>query len=189
MDKVSKMILGEGNLSVRDARVVIADNYNIIVDALNEIIDIVDSLEGSENELTANELAAIQESNTPSALNPIATLLDLVPLEIPYYKYAVTVTQTGANAPVATILNNTLGTVTWARTSAGTYTATTTGLFTLGKTLPNSNVETITVESTGAKISAVRTSANVITITTKTSEDTLTDGLLTDRYIEFIVYK
>lgn len=105
-----------------------------------------------------------------------------------YYTYAATITQSGTDAPVATILVNSLGTTTWARTSAGTYTATTDGLFVSGKTIPNANVETFIDEVTGNKINAVWTSANVITITTTDENDVLTDDILENRYIEFTVY-
>lgn len=53
---------------------------------------------------------------------------------LPYKVYVATLTQTGTAAPVATILQNTLGgTVTWSRVSAGIYLGTLTGAFTAGK--------------------------------------------------------
>lgn len=59
--------------------------------------------------------------------------------DVGYKSYAATITQTGTAAPVATVLNsgayNYLGAITWARTSAGVYTATLTGKFTVGKTV------------------------------------------------------
>lgn len=49
--------------------------------------------------------------------------------------YKALLTQTGASAPVATVLENTLGgTVVWTRTGVGTYEGTLTGAFTIGKT-------------------------------------------------------
>ena len=43
----------------------------------------------------------------------------------PYKVYTALLTQTGTNAPVATVLENTTGgTITWGRTSSGWYTAT-----------------------------------------------------------------
>lgn len=53
----------------------------------------------------------------------------------PYKVYTAIINQTGTNAPVATVLENTLGgTVIWARTSPGLYTATLTGAFPANKT-------------------------------------------------------
>lgn len=156
MNKLEKIPLNsKASRRLLNAALVIADDYNKVVETVNEVID---------------EVALLALGVTTK------------------YLYAATTTQTGANAPVATELENTLGTVTWARTSTGTYTATSDGLFTEGKTLPNANPETFTDNTTGDKIIVVRTSANVITVTTTDSFDVLTDGLLTDRYLEFVVY-
>ena len=53
--------------------------------------------------------------------------------------YTALLSQSGTDAPVATVLQNTLGgTVVWARTGVGVYTATLAGAFTENKTfLPN----------------------------------------------------
>ena len=48
--------------------------------------------------------------------------------------YEALLTQVGTSAPTATVLKNTLGTVSFARSSAGQYTVTATGLLTLNKT-------------------------------------------------------
>jgi hypothetical protein len=48
--------------------------------------------------------------------------------------YKALLTQTGTDAPVATVLENTLGTVTYSYTSAGKWIAQSSGLFTLNKT-------------------------------------------------------
>lgn len=54
----------------------------------------------------------------------------------PKYKvYRAIMNQTGTNAPVATVLDNTLGgTVVWTRTDVGRYVATLSGAFTANKT-------------------------------------------------------
>lgn len=52
-----------------------------------------------------------------------------------YKVYTATIAQSGAAAPVPTVLENTLGgTVTWGYNSAGIYTINSDGLFTQGKT-------------------------------------------------------
>jgi hypothetical protein len=54
---------------------------------------------------------------------------------LPYKIYSALLTQTGTNAPVATILQNTLsGTPVWSRASIGDYRVTLAGEFTLNKT-------------------------------------------------------
>lgn len=61
-----------------------------------------------------------------------------------YLVYTALLTQTGTGAPVATVLNNTLGgTVVWAREGAGEYVGTLAGVFTENKTwfsYPNTSV-------------------------------------------------
>ena len=53
----------------------------------------------------------------------------------PYKVYTALLSQSGTNAPVATVLENTLGgTVVWTRNSTGLYTGTLTGVFTGNKT-------------------------------------------------------
>ncbi len=54
-----------------------------------------------------------------------------------YTVYTALITQTGTDAPVATVLQNTTGgTITYARTSGGDYTVTVSGdLFTVNKTI------------------------------------------------------
>jgi len=52
-----------------------------------------------------------------------------------YLKYVALLTQTGTDAPVATVLENTLGgTVVWTRSEAGVYAGTLSGVFTENKT-------------------------------------------------------
>jgi hypothetical protein len=54
---------------------------------------------------------------------------------IGYTTYVALLTQTGTNAPVATVLENSLGgTVVWSYVAAGQYTATLSGAFALAKT-------------------------------------------------------
>lgn len=65
--------------------------------------------------------------------------------ELPYKSYTALLTQTGTSAPVATILENTLGgEVVWSRDDEGEYVATSDGLFLHDKTFliitPNQEV-------------------------------------------------
>jgi hypothetical protein len=63
-----------------------------------------------------------------------------------YKEYVALLTQTGEDAPVATVNLNTIGTVTWSRTGAGTYLATANNaVFLDGKTLASINYATLIV--------------------------------------------
>lgn len=52
----------------------------------------------------------------------------------PYKVYTALLTQSGSNAPTATILENNIGSIVWSRSTNGTYVATLAGAFTVGKT-------------------------------------------------------
>lgn len=52
----------------------------------------------------------------------------------PYKVYTALLTQSGTNAPVATVLENTLGNIVWSYDGVGEYIATSNGLFTEDKT-------------------------------------------------------
>lgn len=101
--------------------------------------------------------------------------------------YTAFLTQAGTAAPVATVLNNTIGAIAIARSAAGTYTFTLANAFVLNKTVP---VEDIYVDDAGDKYKLVRTSANVMTLTTYESADlnTPADDILSGRYINIEVY-
>lgn len=54
---------------------------------------------------------------------------------VSYLSYVALLTQSGTDAPVATVLENTLGgTVVWTRNDVGDYTGTLAGVFTVNKT-------------------------------------------------------
>jgi hypothetical protein len=58
-----------------------------------------------------------------------------------YKEFVALVTQTGTNAPVATVLSNTLGSGTWSREVAGVYLITfPSSVFVLGNTFPDAGV-------------------------------------------------
>lgn len=86
------------------------------------------------NKLQGNKLGALTTSKvTPVKVNEIIDALNDSGLN--YKVYVALLTQSGTNAPVATILQNTIGNIVWSRTSAGSYGATLTGAFTSGKTM------------------------------------------------------
>lgn len=99
--------------------------------------------------------------------------------------YRAFLTQTGTNAPVTTIVGtNTIGTLVWARSSAGIYTA----------TLVNGFVGNVTaiaglsqVSATDIRIAFTKTSSDVVTFNVY-QNDVLSDAILTGQYVEIRVY-
>ena len=104
--------------------------------------------------------------------------------------YIVTLTQTSTNAPVATVLSDTITGIVWARTGVGTYTATKSGAFTSGKTTPNATGASCS-DIAGNKITAQWTSTNVITVKTYAAADTetLADGVLSSQEFQIKIYE
>ena len=95
-------------------------------------------------------------------------------------------TQTGTDAPVFTAIKDTL-LGTWARTAVGTYTLTKTGAFTENKTVP---LDDIYLDQSGNLYKINRTSTDVITLLTYASTDTetLSDDVLSNRFINIEVF-
>jgi len=94
--------------------------------------------------------------------------------------------QSGTSAPVLTILESTLsGTPTMGYTSAGLYTLTLTGEFTLAKTFILLGG---TAASATAQLNCFRASANALTITSQTVGAVATNGLLSTTSILIEVY-
>lgn len=105
----------------------------------------------------------------------------------PYKVYTALLTQSGTSAPVATVLENTLGgEIVWSYDAAGTYSGTLAGAFTYLKTATY-----ITPTNVGALVLhyVTRTSLDTITVSTKISTVfTGRDNLLSNTTIEIRVY-
>lgn len=103
----------------------------------------------------------------------------------PYKVYTALLTQTGVNAPVATILENTLGgTVSYAYNSTGDYVISSSGLFTANKT-------TISVGINGNGLSfysSLIVDVNDIAFSSYDNTITLADVQLANTLIEIRVY-
>jgi len=102
----------------------------------------------------------------------------------PYKSYAALLTQIGTSAPVAIVLENTLGgMVVFTRSGVGIYIGTLTGAFVANKTL------TLGVASTHPSFLAInRVTNDTFAIVTENSGGTLTDSLLNVTSIEIRVY-
>lgn len=104
----------------------------------------------------------------------------------PYKVYTALLTRTGDTAPTATILENTIGTITFSYTMVGNYSVNSVGLFTAGKTTvfiqqdPNG--------SFGNVLAAANTTTNQIAITQSTFIGTNDDDWTFPVSIEIRVY-
>ena len=102
-----------------------------------------------------------------------------------YQIYRANLTQTGTDAPIATVISNTLGTdIVWTRDGEGAYFGTLSGKFLEGKTFilhntPSANNRTICV---------FRGDDNYIEINTYDNAGLLADDLLAVESIQIIVY-
>jgi hypothetical protein len=155
----------------------------------------IDALEAATGFASADLLAKVNRAGGPPALQKftygqLKAALDLLyaPLAVnAFSSYVALLNQTGTAAPVATVLNssdaNYLGVITWARSSAGIYTATRTGAFTQHKT-----VVLIQNRSLAVLIAATWTDANTITVSTATAAGVVEDADLVDASIEIRVY-
>lgn len=105
--------------------------------------------------------------------------------------YRALLTQSGTDAPVATVLENSLGApIVWAYTTAGRYTGTLADAFTVNKTFIVLGAVNTIDYSSFIGIGVVPTSTSVLTIDTRFGGD-LTDwsGLAIDSIgIEILVY-
>lgn len=108
--------------------------------------------------------------------------------------YRALLTQASTAAPSATVLENTLGgTVVWARSVAGVYTATLSGAFTSNKTVAECPANVWSGSTTLNANYLVHTSANVLTLTTVVTDvgvpaSDAADDLLNATKIEVLVY-
>lgn len=100
----------------------------------------------------------------------------------PYKVYTALLTQSGTSAPVATVLENTIGTITITRSGTGEYTITSSGLFTLNKTTFD-----ITPIQGFIKQSAL-SNINTIVFETRSTSNVASDELLLSKKLEIRVY-
>ena len=105
------------------------------------------------------------------------------PAPEPAYKvYTALLTQTGTNAPVTTVLENTIGSITIIRSGVGEYRVQSSGLFTLNKT--TFDITPILGFIKQDQLSNI----NEITFITRGTSNITSDGLLASKKLEIRVY-
>lgn len=119
----------------------------------------------------------------------LATLGQAKAAARPYKVYTALLSQSGTNAPVATVLENTLGgTVVWSRSgTGGNYDATLSGAFTSNKTSALSS-PTYTSGNYALAIPQYTSTSTVHFKTINVGTDLGTDDLLDNTFIEIRVY-
>jgi hypothetical protein len=131
------------------------------------------------NGLTVNGNITASPAVSP---NQVVVKSQLDAVGRPYKVYTALLSQSGTNAPIATVLENTIGNIVWSRNSNGVYFGTLSGAFTVDKTGIMA-----TPSFSNIIVSAIRSDNNSIIIRTSTS-GTLSDSGLTNVLTEIRVY-
>lgn len=137
-------------------------------------------------DITLGGTGRIQGIDTVSASTDAASKA-YVDSQVGYSTYVARVTQSGTNAPVATVISNNTGlTFTWARTGTGQYTVSPSSSFVVNKTW---------IQMTGGDLSLGTTSVSIKDISTTTATAiniNLINGLVADEitaaFVEIRIY-
>jgi hypothetical protein len=175
-----------------DANITTNGNNDITGAILNALVtNLIDSLEIIIQSYTTVQIAALTATLRQIVFNTDTNTFQYydgtrwVEFGHPKYKvYSALLTQTGTNAPTATVLENTIGAIVWARSATGIYTATLSTAFTSNKTwyVLTNNID----ETHLYRIDA--TSTSVVTVWSFQAGGSPTDGELTLTPIEIRVY-
>jgi hypothetical protein len=137
-------------------------------------------------DITLGGTGRIQGIDTVSASTDAASKA-YVDSQVGYSTYVARVTQSGTNAPVATVISNNTGlTFTWARLNTGSYTVSPSSSFVVNKTW---------IQMTGGDLSSGTTSVSIKDISTTTANAiniNLVNGLVADEitaaFVEIRIY-
>lgn len=138
-----------------------------------------------------NKIGSSRYFDLPSMLKEI--LSRLTPQTPKYKVYTALLTQSGTDAPVATVLENTLGgTLVWTRDTTGQYTGTLNGAFTENKTFITTQFNATLTPPSGGYISGILGERNdndsIHLITFDIPSTDTGDGILNETPIEIRVY-
>jgi hypothetical protein len=139
-----------------------------------------------------NELINNARNNTEVSLDIV--LEDLISLggsggdSRPYKVYTALLTQSGTDAPVATVLENTLGNIVWSYEDLGTYKGTLTGAFIENKTYYYLNTASETGNMLDGLSGILLLNSNEISVISISSGIDLINGVLINTPIEIRVY-
>ena len=158
---------------------------NILFPTQNAVKTYVDNLtaETYTNKSTNIITDATSDSKYPS-VKAVKTYVDNKSIGLPYDSYAVSLSQTGTNAPTETyIFENTIGAIVWTYNGVGIYIGTLASAFPIAKTflLINQN-------KAGKKITLEQISASQVKIFTLTDAGVNENNVLNLTSIEIRVY-
>ena len=106
-----------------------------------------------------------------------------------YKVYSAIFNQFSSNAPTVTILENTIGNIIWTRNDTGNYSGTLVNAFSSGITMsPQNAINIINGSLDGCKLEVINANQDVISINTYDSTNIVSDGLLSDIFIEIRIY-
>lgn len=103
--------------------------------AKDELIGEIPVPDGSETKIIAGDNVTVTGTGTPLDPYVVEAVIPTPADSRPYKVYTALMTQSGTDAPVPIILENTLGDIVWTYDAAGTYTGTLLGAFTDSKTV------------------------------------------------------
>jgi hypothetical protein len=116
-----------------------------------------------------NKIGSSRFFDLPKMLKEV--LSRLAPQEPKYKVYTALLTQSGTDAPVATVLENTLGNVVWSYNGVGDYSANLNGVFLENKTYPVSEVP-----DNGYTSQFIRTDEDTVSLTITPSDDNISQS-------------
>ena len=136
------------------------------------------------------QVAGTISASPATTANQVPTWGQVQAAARPYKVYTALLTQTGTNAPIATVLENTLGgTVIWSRVSTGTYVGTLAGVFAVNKTICFHQRSSDLTSSSAFDYSMSSAQASTNTVDLKsTLAGGLADGLIIRSSVEIRVY-
>ena len=181
---------GTGDLQLLGSRIVLKTNQFSLVCNSGSSVDIYHNgtkkLNTTETGITVTGKARATQSTVAADAALTMVTKDYVDASLGYKTYAALLTQTGTNAPVATVLKNDTGaTMTWTRTGVGQYriTSSDANLFLPNKTAVASiNVGNPTSSTQGLFKRWNRQQNNIVTINIQQ------DSLLVNGFIEIRIY-
>jgi hypothetical protein len=151
-----------------------------VTDKIDLSIDEVTFDELSPSELTFDGVAASTTDGVINSLKGMFTGLQAAKV------YRALLTQSGTDAPVATVLENTIGTITYDYDSAGSYGLNSSALFTSGKTFVMGGGSSNNA-STYVYLGEINSTSRIV-IRARDLEGTFSDDIMANTPIEILVY-
>jgi hypothetical protein len=145
--------------------------------------DIAQYFDDSSTVVIADSPIVVTLTETPGARDTVR-----ITYAASYKVYTALMIQSGTDDPTANVLENTIGSLTWARQNPGIYVATCTGCFTENKTTPISGVLILTTDGQVYNIKGYRNSDDEYIIETGNANDGIGDNFLANSMIEIRVY-